>query len=59
MAFLKPSLPTLQWVQGLFPPGIKRLGREDDLLLPYSAEIKNAEAINFRSSLRICGTLIN
>jgi len=36
---LEPTLPLIQWVQGVLFLGVKRPVREADLL-PYSAEVK-------------------
>ena len=37
---LGPIQPPIQWAQGLFPGGVKRLGRGFDHPLPFSAEVK-------------------
>lgn len=38
--------PPIQWIQGLFFPGIKQLGHEGDQSPPCSAEVKNAWSID-------------
>jgi hypothetical protein len=35
-----PTQPPIQWVPGALSLGVKRLGREADHSLPYSAEVK-------------------
>jgi hypothetical protein len=38
--------PPIQWVSGVFPPGVKWPGREADHSPPSSAEVKNAWRYN-------------
>lgn len=42
---LKPTQPPIQWVWGVFSPGVKRPGREADHSPPSPVEIKNDEAV--------------
>jgi hypothetical protein len=42
---LKSTHPPIQWVSGLFSPGVKRQGREADHSPPSSAEVKKGGAI--------------
>jgi hypothetical protein len=39
---LRPTRPPIQWIPGSLSPSFKRPGREADLSLPSSAEVKNA-----------------
>jgi hypothetical protein len=38
---LGPTQPPIRRLRGLFPPGVKRPGREADHFPPFSAEVKN------------------
>jgi hypothetical protein len=42
---LRPTQPPVQLVRGAISPGVKRRGREADLLSPASAEVKNCGVI--------------
>jgi hypothetical protein len=39
---LRPTQPSMQWVQGAFIQGVKRPGREADHSPPSNTEVKNA-----------------
>jgi hypothetical protein len=42
---LGPTLPTVPWVPGDLPKGVKRQGREALHLPPSSAKVKSDEAV--------------
>jgi hypothetical protein len=42
---LRPTQPPIRWVQGAISLGVKRLGPEVDHSPPFSAEVKNGEAV--------------
>jgi hypothetical protein len=56
---LVPTQPPIQWVTGLFPPGVKRPGRETDHSPPTNAEAKNTWIYTSTPPISLHGVVLN
>jgi hypothetical protein len=55
---LGPTLPPIQWVQGVLSLGVKQLLREVDHLPPSSAEVKECVELYLHSQIRLDGVVL-
>jgi hypothetical protein len=53
-----PTQPPIQWVTGVFSPGIKRPGREADHSPPSSAEVKERAELYLHSPVHLHGVML-